>query len=69
MEDLLDAQDRLNAEEFEFTRAEVEYTLSLARLNRATGTLLKQEHVVNQRIHVDCLPEITFDRVPPAAAP
>jgi outer membrane protein TolC len=46
LEDLLDSQDRLMAEEFGFVQTQIEYTLSLARLRRATGTLLQQEHLV-----------------------
>ena len=45
MEDLLDAQDRLAAEEFAFAQAQVEYTLSLSRFQRAIGTLLQREPV------------------------
>ena len=46
LEDLLDAQDRLVAEELEFARSQVEYTLSLSRLQRAIGTLLDREAIV-----------------------
>ena len=43
LEDLLDAQDRLAAEEFGFSKAQGDYTLSLAQLKRVTGTLLQRE--------------------------
>lgn len=62
LEDLLDAQDRLASAEFEFTRAQVAYTLSLTYLNRATGTLLKQEKIKMVQ-GADCgLPTIRFEK-------
>ena len=45
LEDLLDAQDRLAFEESGFALAQVEYTLSFTRLNRATGTLLRHQQI------------------------
>jgi outer membrane protein TolC len=41
LQDLLDAQDRLNDEEEGLVQAQVETVLSFARLNRATGVMLK----------------------------
>lgn len=62
LEDLLDAQDRLAAAEFDFTRAQVAYTMSLTYLNRATGTLLKQEKIKMVQGD-DCgLPTIRFEK-------
>ncbi len=43
LEDLLNAQDRLMSEEFDFAKTQFEYTVSLARLKKATGTLLQHE--------------------------
>jgi outer membrane protein len=62
LEDLLDSQDRLATAEFDFTRAQVEYTLSLTYLNRATGSLLKQEQVEMVRGRKGGLPTIMFQK-------
>ncbi len=62
LEDLLDSQDRFAFEEMGFARAQVDYTVSLTRLNRATGTLLKQERVEILPAHVEGLPAIEFER-------
>jgi outer membrane protein TolC len=62
LEDLLDAQDRLAIAESGFAQAQVEYTLSLTRLNRATGTLLKHEHIHGVRRCDRCLPTILFEK-------
>ncbi|MCA9136404.1 MAG: TolC family protein [Planctomycetales bacterium] len=40
LEDLLDAQDRLLAEEVGFARAQIDFSTSTSKLKRATGTLL-----------------------------
>ena len=56
LEDLLDSQDRLNNEEFGFVQAQINYTLSLATLQRAMGTLLQQEHVLPEQIMSQELP-------------
>lgn len=64
LEDLLDSQDRLATAEFEFTRAGVDYTLSLTRLNRATGTLLKRERIELVRAHDGRSAMLSFDRLP-----
>lgn len=45
LEDILDAQDRLLEEESSVLRAQVEYATAIARLKRATGTLLNLQHV------------------------
>lgn len=61
--DLLDAQDRLVFAEFGFARAQVDYTLNLTRLNRATGTLLKHEQIELVKSCDNCLPTIRFERI------
>ena len=62
LEDILDAQDRLVAEELQFVSAQVSYTLSLARLNRALGVLLQTEQVDAYRA-VQCgLPKLLLDK-------
>jgi outer membrane protein TolC len=58
LEDLLDAQDRLATEEFEFARAQFTYMISVIQLKRATGTLLQ----------FDKLPPIPASPAPPAEA-
>jgi hypothetical protein len=45
LEDLLGAQERLTAEEFDFLSAQVTYNLALTSLKKATGTLLQVENV------------------------
>lgn len=62
--DLLDAQDRLAIEEFSFAKTQVEYTLSLTRLNRATGTLLRHEQIHLVRTIEGCLPGVQFEQIP-----
>lgn len=43
LEDLIDAQDRRAEAEHAFVTAQVDHVLSLTKLNRATGTILRQE--------------------------
>lgn len=43
LQDLLDAQDRLAAQEDNFVQAQIAYVMSLARFKRATGQLLQCE--------------------------
>jgi outer membrane protein TolC len=65
LEDLLDAQDRLEIAENEFVRAQVDYTFSLTELKRVMGTLLRTEPVVPVRsIDENCLPSMTFGTGP-----
>jgi hypothetical protein len=45
LEDLLAAQERLAAEEFELANSQVNYNLSLTNLKRTMGTLLQFEQV------------------------
>jgi len=63
LEDLLDAQDRLSAEESGFAKSQVDYALSLTRLNRATGTLLQREQIELLHGTADCLPAAFFGKV------
>ncbi len=65
LEDLLDAQDRLAAEEGDFARAQANYTLSLTKLKRATGTLLQHQQIEHVQATEDGLPTILFERVGP----
>jgi len=62
LEDLLDAQDRLSVEESGFAKSQVEYALSLTRLNRATGTLLQREQIELLHGNADCLPAAFFGK-------
>ncbi|WP_291179350.1 TolC family protein [Gimesia sp.] len=45
LEDLIDAQDRRAEAEQAFVTAQVDHVMSLTKLNRSTGTILRQEHV------------------------
>lgn len=60
--DLLDAQNRLVFEENGVSRAQVDYALSLVRLRRATGTLLKHERIELVRTIDNGLPAIHFEK-------
>lgn len=62
LEDLLDAQDRRALADYAYAEAQVEHVLSQARLKRATGTLLKQEKVMEFRDHQPDGPAIRFHR-------
>lgn len=62
LEDLLDSQDRLAFAESAFVEAQVAYTISLTRLNRATGLLLKHEQVELVRESDACAPVIRFEK-------
>jgi outer membrane protein len=62
LEDLLDAQDRLAYAESTFVESQVAHTLSLARLNRATGVMLKQERVQLIREEQPGAPVLRFER-------
>lgn len=64
LQDLLDAQDRLVFEEQSFAESQVEYTLSLTRLNRTTGTLLRHEQIQLVRTVEGCLPGVQFEKTP-----
>jgi len=60
--DLLDAQDRLVFEENGFARAQVNYALSLTRVNRATGTLLIREQIQLVRGNDHGTPAFHFEK-------
>ena len=62
LDDLLESQDRLRQQEFEYVTAQVAYTLSLSDLKRAMGTLLEAEAVEQTRVCEDCLPAIHLDK-------
>ena len=48
--------------EFSFAQAQVDYTMSLTRLNRATGMLLRHEQIQPVRGR-DChLPTVLFEK-------
>jgi len=44
LEDLIDAQDRRADTERAFAKAQVDHVMSLTKLNRSTGTILRQEN-------------------------
>jgi outer membrane protein TolC len=60
LEDILNAQDRLVEEETSFLRAQVDYATSLAKLRRATGTLLNVRYTPIEA-------SLTANRSPPAS--
>ncbi len=62
LEDLLDAQDRLALEEYGFSVAQTDYTISQTTLKRAMGTLLQQEQIQPVRACCDGLPQLRFQR-------
>jgi outer membrane protein TolC len=53
LEDLLGAQERLTAEEFDYLNAQVTYNLAITNLHKATGTLLHMENITTTRTE-DC---------------
>lgn len=72
LDDLLDSQDRLVFAENAFVQGQVNYTLSLAQLNRAMGTLIKHERIVLVRSQEQGLPSISFEQdatMPTESAP
>jgi outer membrane protein TolC len=56
LEDLLTSQDRLANEEYNFLRAQVDYSFSMIELKRVIGTLLQHEQIVPTRMTDGCLP-------------
>lgn len=62
LEDLLDAQDRLSAEEVGFAEAESQYALSFIYLSRATGTLLRDGQIDLIHGSDGCLPVVLFEQ-------
>ena len=69
LEDVLDSQDRLATAEFDFTQAQVDYTLSLTLLNRASGTLLQHEQIQLIRSSDRGIPTILFEKTGRAPEP
>lgn len=61
LEDLLASQERLSFAESAFVDAQVAYALSLTRLNRSTGMLLKQEKVQVVRGHDGSASTLSFE--------
>lgn len=66
LENLLDAQDRLAAAEFEFLESQLTYNLALMNIKRVTGTLLQTENVV---IGEDCQNGLPIQVLGKSAAP
>jgi hypothetical protein len=60
LEDLLASQDRLSFAESAFVDAQVAYALSLTRLNRSTGMMLKHEKVQLVRGHDGSASTLSF---------
>lgn len=56
LENLLTAQERLAAAEYEYLQSQMTYNLSLTNLKRATGTLLQHEGVTVSKTCVNGLP-------------
>ena len=63
LEDLLGAQERLTAEEFDFLNAQVTYNLALTNLHKATGTLLHIENVAASRTESCGIPQTELRKV------
>ena len=64
LEDILDVQDRLLVQEFDFARARVAYAQSLMALKRATGTLLQSEQISIGRACECDLKQLILDKTP-----
>lgn len=62
LENLLTAQERLAAAEYEYLQSQMTYNLSLTNLKRATGTLLQHEAVTVGRTCVNGLPTQMADK-------
>jgi outer membrane protein TolC len=62
LEDLLDSQNRLALEESRFAGSQADYAVSLTRVNRATGTLLKYENIQLVRACEGCLPANVLEK-------
>ena len=62
LENLLSAQERLSASEFEYLQSQMTYNLSLMNLKRATGTLLQHESVSIARSCQNGLPTQTAQK-------
>ena len=62
LENLLNAQDRLAADEYEYLKAQLTYNLSLVNLNRAAGLLMQHEQVAVGRACVCNLPQHVLEK-------
>ncbi len=62
LEDLLNAHERLAAQEFGFLDAQVQYNVALVLLRKATGTLLQFERVTVTKAEWDGIPQLELQR-------
>ncbi|MCP4192043.1 MAG: TolC family protein [Planctomycetaceae bacterium] len=62
LEDLLDAQERLNVAEFAFLNSQLDYNTSHMAYQRALGTMLQTEHITMERYIENCLPQVELHR-------
>lgn len=65
LEDLIDSQDRRAEAEQAFVTAQVDHVLSQTRLNRATGTILRQERIVPEAMSEGPVPSSEQDAPSP----
>jgi outer membrane protein TolC len=68
LEDLLAAQERLAAVEFEFSNAQVNYSLALTNLKRTMGTLLQFERIAVGKTEQDGIPSLWLQKTDAAAS-
>ncbi len=62
LEDLLDAQERLNVSEFAYLNSQLNYNVSHMAFQRAVGTLLQSENISCSRYLECCLPTLDLHR-------
>ena len=62
LEDLLDAQERLNLAEFAFLNSQLDYNTSHMAYQRALGTMLQTEQITMERYIENCLPQVELRR-------
>ena len=65
LEDLLDAQERLNVSEFAYLNSQLNYNVSHMAFQRAVGTLLQSENISLGRYLDCCLPTLDLHRGQP----
>lgn len=63
LEDLIDAQDRRADAERAFVTAQVDHVLSQTKLNRATGTILRQEQISPEAMQAEA--ELSYENDQP----
>jgi outer membrane protein TolC len=63
LRDLLDVQELVAREELGFARAQIDYTMALAEIKRATGTLLQFERITRTEIEEEGMPHLIFDKL------